>query len=169
MVAILAVLGALTSLASVPLHDGGGSQVVRSHRAVFALPDGWTRYRTVSAGTVTSDTYVIGVRLAGGLTCRVLLTTRAALRRAPPARDFDVGERGSAGTLRWYLGTTDEGLRAVAQRPAPASLRSARRLYTGYEMTLSAEDRSDACADAALKQRGALRSAIRSVRLRRRA
>ena len=161
MVAILAVLGALTSLASVPLHDGGGSQVVRSHRAVFALPDGWTR--------TGSRTYAIGVRLPGGLTCRMLLTTRAALRHAPPRRDFDVGERGSAGTLRWYLGTSDEALRAVARRPAPASLRSARRPYTGYEMTLSAEDRTDTCADVALKQRGTLRSAIRSVRLRRRA
>jgi len=169
VIALLALLGAVTGLASVPLHDGGGSRVVRSHRAVFALPDGWTRHRTVSAGTVTSDTYVIGVRIPGGLTCRVLLTTRAALRRAPPPRDFDVGERGTAGTLRWYLGTADDGLRAVAQRPAPPSLRSARRLYTGYEMTVSAEDRSDICANAALKQRGVLRRAIRSVRLRRRA
>jgi hypothetical protein len=161
VVAILAVLGALTSLASVPLQDGGGSQVVRSHRAVFALPDGWTR--------TGSRTYAIGVRLPGGLTCRMLETTRATLRHAPPARDFDVQERGTSGTLRWYLGTSDEGLRAVAARRAPASLRSSRRLYTSYEMTLRAEDQSDSCANAALKQRGALRRAIRSVHLRRRA
>jgi hypothetical protein len=168
VIGLLAVLGAVTTLASVPLHDGGGSDLVRSHRAVFTLPDGWTRYRTVSTGTVTSDTYVTGLRAPGGLTCRVLLSTRAALRHAPPERDFDVQERGRAGTLRWYLGLEEGALRAVAQRRAPLSLRTARRLYTGYEMTLRAESPGTVCDDAALKQRAALRLAMRSIRLRRR-
>jgi hypothetical protein len=157
VLALLALLGSLTGLAGVPLHDGGGSQVVRSHRAVFVLGDGWARLR--------SDTYASGVRMPGGLTCRVLLTTRAALRHAPPARDFAVEERGRAGTLRWYLGMTDGELRAIAQRRAPPSLRTTRRPYTGYEMTLTAEA-GETCAPAAVKQRGVLRTAIRSIRLR---
>jgi hypothetical protein len=160
VIALLAVLGAVTGLASVPLHDDGGSQLVRSHRAVFTLPDGWTR--------LASHTYATSVRIPGGLTCRVRLTTRAALRHAPPTRDFSVDERGAAGTLRWYLGTTDSGLRAVAQRPAPPSLRTARRLYAGYQMTLVSEDSTETCTTAAVKQRGALRDAIRSIRLARR-
>ena len=168
MIALLALLGAVTGLASVPLHDGGGSRVVRSHRAVFVLPDGWSRYRTVSTNSVTRDTYVTGVRIAGGLTCRVLLITRATLRHAPPPRDFAIEERGTSGTLRWYLGSESRGLRAVAQRRAPPSLRTARRLYAGYVMTLAAEDGGEICAIAALKQRAALRGAIRSVRLARR-
>jgi hypothetical protein len=158
VLALLAVLGAVTGLASVPLHDAGGSRVVRSHRAVFTLPDGWTR--------LGSRTYATVLRVPGGLTCRVRLTTRAALRHAPPLRDFTIDERGAAGTLRWYLGTEGRGLRAVAQRRAPPSLRTARRLYAGYEMTLASEDSTEACATAAFKLRGALRGAIRSIRLR---
>lgn len=169
MIVLLAVLGAVSGLASVPLHDGGGAQLVPTHRAVFALPDGWTRYRTPSSNRITSDTYVTGVRMPGGLTCRLLLRMRAALRHAPPTRDFAVQERGRTGTLQWYLGPDDHGLRAVAQRRAPPSLRSVQRLYAGYEMTLVAEDPGGSCADAAAKQRGALRGAIRSARLVRRA
>jgi hypothetical protein len=165
VIELLAVLGAVTGLANVPLHDGGGSQIVRSHRATFTMPDGWVRYRTVSTNALTTDTYVTVVHMSGGLTCRVLLTTRAALRRSPPTRSFTVQERGTAGTLRWRLGTADRGLQAVAHRRAPPSLRTTRRPYAGYEMSLTAEA-GETCVSAAVKQRGVLRSAIRSIRLR---
>jgi hypothetical protein len=159
VLSLLALLGAVTALGSVPLHDGGGSQAVRSHRVVFALGDGWVRYRR--------DTYVLAVRTAGGLTCRVLLRTRGTLRRRAPRPDFAVAERGTAGTLRWRLGERATSYAAVAHRRAPPSLRTPRRPYVGYAMDLRAESPGQECANAVAKQRGTLRSAIGSIRLTR--
>jgi hypothetical protein len=162
-IAVLLVPASAASAASVPLHDGGGSRTVAGKRALFALPDGWTRYRTVSSNARTSDTYVHAARISADRTCRFLLSTRAQLQRRHPTTPSRVSERGRRGSLHWYLDAADRGYAAVAYRAAPESLASERRRYAAYRMTLIAED--SGCDGEVVKQRGVLRSAIRSARL----
>jgi hypothetical protein len=150
----------------------GALRSLESAYIAFPLPDRFSPSHSINTNQKLSGVFEHAVP-AGTTTCFVQFAARGQLQRDRPdihraaeaagERGFKISESGQHGPLHWYLGRSAEGLAAFAWRAAPARLRTSRRRYVLFQMTLETRASTTTCPGPVDAERPTLRAAIRRV------